>query len=75
MTDTTRDAIKAALDRRFGDAPDVPSALQGEEALLRMAAHRTHRAFADKPRRARAICSSATSCWSRTRRSAGSSTR
>lgn len=49
MTETTRDAIKAAIDRRFGDAPEVPPGLQGEETLLRMAAHRTHRAFADKP--------------------------
>jgi len=49
MTETTRDAIKAALDRRFGDAPDVPETVQGGETLLRMAAHRTHRAFADKP--------------------------
>ncbi len=49
MTATTRDKIKAALDRRFGDAPEVPNDLRGEEPLLQMAAHRTHRAFADKP--------------------------
>jgi len=49
MTDTIRAAIAAALDRRFGDAPEVPSDLHGMQTLLQMALHRSHRAFADKP--------------------------
>jgi nitroreductase/FMN reductase [NAD(P)H] len=41
--------LRQSLDRRFGDAPAVDPALPGLDRLAVMAAHRSHRAFAERP--------------------------
>ena len=41
--------LQALLSQRFGDAPATSEGIPGAEALARMAVHRTHRAFLDKP--------------------------
>lgn len=45
--DTTR--LKAALDTRFGDAEAIEQVPLGLETLTRMAEHRTHRSYAERP--------------------------
>lgn len=47
MTDA--EAIEASLEQRFGAKIPVDRALGGLEALSRIAAHRTHRRYSDKP--------------------------
>lgn len=41
--------LAALLQHRFGDAPPVPPDTPGREALTRLAGHRSHRAYADRP--------------------------
>jgi nitroreductase len=48
MTDT-RSELRRTLAERFGEEIPVPDAVQGLEGLLRMAAHTTHREWADTP--------------------------
>src|SRR3954468_755910 len=45
----TRDALTAALEERFGERVEIPESLAGLEGLLRMAAHRVHRRYTDRP--------------------------
>jgi nitroreductase/FMN reductase [NAD(P)H] len=47
-TEAARARLTQAFDRRFGDAPEPP-AVACVEALARMAEHRTHRYFTDRP--------------------------
>lgn len=48
MNPTTA-ALRAALAERFGDTFAVPDDLPGQEELLRIATHATHRAWTDQP--------------------------
>lgn len=48
MNDVAR-RIEGALAERFGAAPPVDPALPGLDELARMAAHRSHRKFLDRP--------------------------
>ena len=41
--------LEAALTERFGDAPAADAGLPGLDELARMAAHRSHRKFSDRP--------------------------
>jgi len=41
--------IASALSERFGAAPDVDAGLPGLDELARMAEHRSHRKFSDRP--------------------------
>lgn len=43
------DPLRAALSRRFGDAPEPPEDVAGADVLARLAAHRSHRAFRAEP--------------------------
>ncbi len=42
-------ALERLLDRRYGDAPAVDPLTPGAGALARLAAHRSHRAYAARP--------------------------
>jgi nitroreductase/FMN reductase [NAD(P)H] len=41
--------LRRSLDHRFGEAPGIDPATPGLAQLATMAAHRSHRAFADRP--------------------------
>lgn len=41
--------LAGLLNHRFGDAPAVAPDTPGRDALIRLAAHRSHRAYADRP--------------------------
>jgi nitroreductase len=41
--------LAALLQHRFGDAPPVAPDIPGREALTRLAAHRSHRTYTDRP--------------------------
>jgi len=41
--------LAALLQHRFGDAPVVSPGTPGREALARLAAHRSHRSYAERP--------------------------
>ncbi len=41
--------LAALLQHRFGDAPPVAPDTPGREALARLAGHRSHRAYSDRP--------------------------
>ena len=41
--------LAALLKHRFGDAPELPADIPGREGLTRLAGHRSHRAYAERP--------------------------
>jgi nitroreductase/FMN reductase [NAD(P)H] len=47
--DDAIDRLSQALDRRFGDPPSIDPATSGLDRLAPLAAHRSQRAFADRP--------------------------
>lgn len=49
MPNDAADRIRDALTARFGESPAVDPSLAGLDALARMAAHRTHRRYTDRP--------------------------
>lgn len=49
MESPVRDALRAALIARYGEAPEVPQGLAGLDELLRIAAHATHRDWSERP--------------------------
>jgi nitroreductase len=49
MPNDAADRIRDALTARFGESPAVDPSLAGLDTLARMAAHRTHRRYTDRP--------------------------
>jgi nitroreductase/FMN reductase [NAD(P)H] len=49
MSDSDADRIREALTARFGESPPVDSSLAGLDELARMAGHRTHRRYTERP--------------------------
>jgi nitroreductase/FMN reductase [NAD(P)H] len=49
MPNDATDRIRDALTARFGESPAVDPSLAGLDTLARMAAHRTHRRYTDRP--------------------------
>jgi len=49
MSDSDADRVREALTARFGESPPVDASLAGLDELARMAGHRTHRRYAERP--------------------------
>jgi nitroreductase/FMN reductase [NAD(P)H] len=49
MSESAAERVREALTARFGESPPVDAALPGLDELARMAGHRTHRRYTDRP--------------------------
>jgi nitroreductase/FMN reductase [NAD(P)H] len=49
MSESDADRIREALTARFGESPPVDPTLSGLDELARMAGHRTHRRYTERP--------------------------
>jgi nitroreductase len=49
MSNNDADRIREALTERFGESPAIDPALPGLDELARMAGHRTHRRYSERP--------------------------
>ena len=49
MFEHDSDPVREALTARFGESPPIDGSLAGRDELARMAGHRTHRRYAERP--------------------------
>ena len=49
MSESDAERVREALIERFGESPAVDTAMSGLDELARMAGHRTHRRYTDRP--------------------------